>query len=63
MGAGSLLLGLVIVSVHPNRMVGNPSLADRISHVLYGLFGFEGPVDYQGTTSWTVAFSSARSAC
>lgn len=57
MGAGSLLLGLVIVSVHPHRMVGNPSLADRISHVLYGLFGFEGPVDYQGTTSWTVAFS------
>jgi lysyl-tRNA synthetase class 2 len=38
-------------------MVGDPSLADRISHVLYGLFGFEGPVDYQGNTSWTVAFS------
>jgi len=57
MGAGSILLGLVIVSVHPHRMVGDPSLADRISHVLYGLFGFEGPVDYQGSTSWTVAFS------
>src|SRR5206468_1689265 len=24
---------------------------------LYGLFGFEGPVDYQGNTFWTVAFS------
>ncbi|MFG2789861.1 phosphatidylglycerol lysyltransferase domain-containing protein [Streptomyces sp. NPDC048419] len=57
MGAGSLVLGLVIVSVHPNRMVGDPSLADRITHVLYGLFGFEGPVAYQGSTSWTVAFS------
>lgn len=57
MGAGSLVLGLIIVSVHPNRMVGDPSLADRITHVLYGLFGFEGPVDYQGNTSWTVAFS------
>ncbi|NGO10233.1 DUF2156 domain-containing protein [Streptomyces sp. HC44] len=57
MGAGSLLLGLVIVSVHPNRMVGDPSLADRISHVVYGMFGFEGPVDYQGNTSSTVAFS------
>ena len=43
MGAGSLVLGLVIVSVHANRMVGDPSLADRITHVLYGLFGFEGP--------------------
>ncbi|MFS8198962.1 phosphatidylglycerol lysyltransferase domain-containing protein (plasmid) [Streptomyces sp. CWNU-52B] len=57
MGAGSLVLGLVIVSVHPHRMVGDPSLADRIAHVLYGLFGLEGPVDYTGTTSWTVAFS------
>ncbi|MFB7335078.1 DUF2156 domain-containing protein [Streptomyces adustus] len=57
MGAGSLVLGLVIVSVHPKRMIGDPSLADRLTHVLYGLFGFEGPVDYQGSTSWTVAFS------
>ncbi|MFE2517372.1 phosphatidylglycerol lysyltransferase domain-containing protein [Streptomyces mirabilis] len=57
MGAGSLLLGLVIVSAHQNRMVGDPSLADRITHVLYGLVGFEGPVDYAGSTSWTVAFS------
>ncbi|MFJ3667543.1 phosphatidylglycerol lysyltransferase domain-containing protein [Streptomyces sp. NPDC090106] len=57
MGAGSLVLGLVIVSVHPKTLVGDPSLADRITHVLYGLVGFEGPVDYHGTTSWTVAFS------
>ncbi|MET8026476.1 phosphatidylglycerol lysyltransferase domain-containing protein [Streptomyces avermitilis] len=56
-GAGSLLLGLIIVSAHPNRLVGNPSLSDRIEHVLYGLCGFEGPVDYSGNTSWTVAFS------
>ncbi|MER6129677.1 phosphatidylglycerol lysyltransferase domain-containing protein [Streptomyces sp. NPDC001795] len=57
MGAGSLGLGLIIVSVHPHRMVGNPSLSDRIEHVLYGLFGFEGPVDYTGNASWTVGFS------
>ncbi|MGC9542351.1 phosphatidylglycerol lysyltransferase domain-containing protein [Streptomyces sp. UG1] len=57
MGAGSLALGLVIVNAHPETLVGDPSLADRITHVLYGLFGFEGPVDYHGTTSWTVAFS------
>ncbi|KUO17321.1 phosphatidylglycerol lysyltransferase domain-containing protein [Streptomyces dysideae] len=57
MGAGSLALGLIIVSVHPKTLLGDPSLADRITHVIYGLFGFEGPVDYQGATSWTVAFS------
>ncbi|MFD8233459.1 phosphatidylglycerol lysyltransferase domain-containing protein [Streptomyces sp. NPDC059696] len=57
MSAGSLALGLLVVNVHDGRIVGDPSLADRITHVIYGLFGFEGPVDYRGDTSWTVAFS------
>ncbi|MFJ6491194.1 phosphatidylglycerol lysyltransferase domain-containing protein [Streptomyces californicus] len=57
LGAGSLGLGLIIVSVHPSRVVGDPSIADRLQHVLYGLFGVEGPVDYAGRTSWTVAYS------
>ncbi|MEU9339320.1 phosphatidylglycerol lysyltransferase domain-containing protein [Streptomyces sp. NPDC048290] len=57
MGAGSLALGLVIVSVHHGRMVGDPSWATRLTHVLYGLFGVDGPVDYKGSTSWTVAAS------
>ncbi|MEV6475763.1 phosphatidylglycerol lysyltransferase domain-containing protein [Streptomyces sp. NPDC051657] len=57
LGAGSLGLGLVIVSVHPGRVVGDPSIADRLQHVLYGLFGVEGPVGYAGRTSWTVAYS------
>ncbi|WP_405769392.1 phosphatidylglycerol lysyltransferase domain-containing protein [Streptomyces sp. NBC_01538] len=57
MSAGSLGLGLVIVSAHSNRMYGDPSLAELLSHVMYGLFGFEGPVDYDGPTSWTVGYS------
>ncbi|HBF81610.1 MAG TPA: hypothetical protein DD420_17235 [Streptomyces sp.] len=57
LGAGSLVLGLVVVSVHPGRVVGDPSIADRLQHVLFGLMGLEGPVDYTGPTSWTVAYS------
>ncbi|MEU4180144.1 phosphatidylglycerol lysyltransferase domain-containing protein [Streptomyces sp. NPDC026589] len=57
LGAGSLGLGLIIVSVHPGRVVGDPSIADRLQHVLYGLFGVEGPVGYAGRTGWTVAYS------
>ncbi|MFI9119583.1 phosphatidylglycerol lysyltransferase domain-containing protein [Streptomyces bikiniensis] len=57
MGAGSLALGLVIVSAHPRRTVGNPSLTDRLEHVLYGLFGVEGPVAYTHGVDWTVGYS------
>ena len=47
----------MIVSVHPGKVIGDPSITERLEHVLYGLFGFEGPVDYYGRTSWTVGFS------
>ncbi|UYQ63595.1 phosphatidylglycerol lysyltransferase domain-containing protein [Streptomyces peucetius] len=56
MSAGSLALGLVIVSAHPGRTVGNPGLTDRLEHVIYGLFGFEGPLRYSEGVSWTVAY-------
>ncbi|MCP3821688.1 phosphatidylglycerol lysyltransferase domain-containing protein [Streptomyces sp. A3M-1-3] len=57
LGAGSIGLGLVIVNSHPRRMLGAPSLADQLEHVMYGLFGFEGPIDYAGRVSWTVGYS------
>ncbi|MFC8793689.1 phosphatidylglycerol lysyltransferase domain-containing protein [Streptomyces cinereoruber] len=57
MGAGSLALGLVIVSAHPRRTVGDPSLTDRLEHVLYGLLGIEGPVAYTHGVDWTVGYS------
>ncbi|MFF3326582.1 phosphatidylglycerol lysyltransferase domain-containing protein [Streptomyces sp. NPDC002889] len=57
MSAGSLGLGLVIVSAHPSEVVGSPSLTDRLEHVIYGLFGFEGPIDYADRVSWTVGYS------
>ncbi|MFF9869213.1 transglutaminaseTgpA domain-containing protein [Streptomyces sp. NPDC013953] len=57
MGAGSIGLGLVIVSAHPRKVVGSPGLSDRLEHVLYGLFGMEGPIGYRGGVDWTVGYS------
>ncbi|WP_269857842.1 phosphatidylglycerol lysyltransferase domain-containing protein [Streptomyces sp. RPT161] len=39
-------IGLLIVSAHPNSEIGNPTFLDRVKTVLYGLFGFGGPVHY-----------------
>ncbi len=57
LGAGSLVIGLAVVSSHPARVVGDPSVAERLEHVLYGLFGFEGPVGYTGGASSAVGHS------
>lgn len=57
LGAGSLLIGLAVVSAHPHRLVGAPSLVDRLEHVLCGLLGIEGPLVYAGGAAHTVALS------
>ncbi|MDI3388924.1 phosphatidylglycerol lysyltransferase domain-containing protein [Streptomyces sp. B-S-A8] len=57
MGSFSLTLGTVIVATHPRKVVGDPSLADYLTHVVYGLFGAEGPLAYTGRTGWTVGYS------
>ncbi|GJF28203.1 membrane protein [Kitasatospora sp. NE20-6] len=46
MGVFSVLLGLLIVSVHPRSELGDPTLAQRLQETLYGLFGFDGPIRY-----------------
>jgi lysyl-tRNA synthetase, class II len=46
LGASAFALGLVITSAHPASERGNPGFGDRCLHVVYGLFGFEGPVQY-----------------
>jgi lysyl-tRNA synthetase class 2 len=56
MSAGSVALGLVVVSVQTRHRIGDPSLAERLEHVLYGLFGVQGPIHYTGSTSWQVRF-------
>jgi lysyl-tRNA synthetase class 2 len=57
LGTGSIALGMVVVSSHPHRVVGQPGFMERLEHVLYGLIGIEGPVGYTGQVSWTVGYS------
>ncbi|MFE7558974.1 phosphatidylglycerol lysyltransferase domain-containing protein [Kitasatospora sp. NPDC057500] len=46
LGAVGILLGLLIVSTRTKYELGHPGLYQRLEHVVYGLFGFEGPVHY-----------------
>ncbi|MFJ9611795.1 phosphatidylglycerol lysyltransferase domain-containing protein [Kitasatospora sp. NPDC101176] len=46
MGTVSVLLGLLIVSTRTKYEIGHPGLGERLEHVGYGLFGFEGPIRY-----------------
>ncbi|MER7584029.1 phosphatidylglycerol lysyltransferase domain-containing protein [Kitasatospora sp. NPDC097691] len=46
MGVLSVLLGLLIVSTRAKYEIGHPGLTQRLEHVGYGLFGFEGPIRY-----------------
>ncbi|MDH6579611.1 phosphatidylglycerol lysyltransferase domain-containing protein [Kitasatospora sp. MAP5-34] len=46
LGTLSVLLGLLIVSVHPSSEVGHPTFIDRLQHVVLGLFAIEGPIHY-----------------
>ncbi|MET8177379.1 phosphatidylglycerol lysyltransferase domain-containing protein [Streptomyces sp. NPDC005336] len=57
MGGVSVGLGLLIVRSHPDTIEGNPSLSEQLEHVLWGLFGFEGPVGYREGADYTVGYS------
>ncbi|BBJ42756.1 hypothetical protein SSPO_054740 [Streptomyces antimycoticus] len=57
MGAVSVTVGLLIVRSHPDAIEGSPSLGAQLEHVLWGLFGFEGPVDYRHGADYTVGYS------
>ncbi|GII86387.1 membrane protein [Sphaerisporangium siamense] len=60
LGSLDLAVGWVIVNVHPSSIVGDPSPAERLRHVLLGLAGMEGPVRYSlDRTAELVYFSLA----
>ncbi|WP_457030442.1 phosphatidylglycerol lysyltransferase domain-containing protein [Kitasatospora sp. P5_F3] len=54
----SVGLGLLIVGVRHGSELGDPSLFERLEHVAYGLFGFEGPIHYRSDrVAWYVGYS------
>ncbi|ADI09048.1 hypothetical protein SBI_05928 [Streptomyces bingchenggensis BCW-1] len=57
LGAVSVGIGLLIVRSHPEDVMGRPSFQEQLEHVLWGLFGFEGPVGYRDGTDYTVGYS------
>ncbi|MGP8300035.1 phosphatidylglycerol lysyltransferase domain-containing protein [Streptomyces inhibens] len=57
LGGASFAIGMVIVSSHHHQIVGSPSFWDRAQHVLWGLFGFEGPIGYTNQVDYTVGYS------
>ncbi|GAA3810678.1 phosphatidylglycerol lysyltransferase domain-containing protein [Sphaerisporangium flaviroseum] len=46
LGLVDLVIGWLVVNVHPSAMVGSPSVGERWQHVVLGLIGMEGPVQY-----------------
>ncbi|MFG2529116.1 phosphatidylglycerol lysyltransferase domain-containing protein [Streptomyces sp. NPDC048516] len=57
LGGAAFGIGMIIVSSHPNKIIGSPSVWARAQHVLWGLFGFEGPVGYTQRVDYTVGYS------
>jgi lysyl-tRNA synthetase, class II len=43
----SMGLGLLVVSAHSQAVMGDASWAARFQEVVYGLFGFQGPIHYR----------------
>lgn len=57
LGGAAFGIGMIIVSSHPNKIIGSPSVWDRVQHVLWGLCGFEGPIGYTQQVDYTVGYS------
>ncbi|MFF4414219.1 phosphatidylglycerol lysyltransferase domain-containing protein [Streptosporangium sp. NPDC001559] len=51
-------IGWVVVNTHPHTIVGDPSLSDRLQHVLLGLVGLEGPVVYSSDRTADLVYFS-----
>ncbi|MEV7011526.1 phosphatidylglycerol lysyltransferase domain-containing protein [Streptosporangium sp. NPDC051022] len=53
-----IAIGWVVVNTHPHTIVGDPSLSDRFQHVLLGLIGLEGPVQYSSERTGDLVYFS-----
>jgi lysyl-tRNA synthetase class 2 len=48
LGAGSFVLGSLLIEVRPGQVVGAVTFPQVAKHVIYGLFGVTGPVQFRG---------------
>jgi lysyl-tRNA synthetase class 2 len=46
LAAGSVLIGMLFMELNARFVVGDNSYTERLEHVLLGLIGFDGPVDF-----------------
>ena len=57
LGALDVVIGWLVVITHSRDQIGEPSTTDRLQHVLFGLFGLEGPIRYSPNMSPTWCIS------
>ena len=48
LGAGSFVLGSLLIEVRPNQVIGSVSFFRVATHVIYGLVGVTGPIHFRG---------------
>ncbi|MCT9928714.1 phosphatidylglycerol lysyltransferase domain-containing protein [Planotetraspora sp. A-T 1434] len=58
LGAFDIVIGWVLVITHSRAMIGQPSLSDQLQHVLLGLFGLEGPIQYASERTGDLVYYS-----
>ncbi|MBP2704771.1 DUF2156 domain-containing protein [Microbispora sp. RL4-1S] len=46
LGAADIVIGWSLVAWHSRSVIGSPSVGDQLRHVVLGLFGLEGPVQF-----------------
>ncbi|MEZ0072796.1 phosphatidylglycerol lysyltransferase domain-containing protein [Planotetraspora sp. GP83] len=58
LGAFDIVIGWLLVVTHLRMAIGRPGLSDQLQHVLLGLFGLEGPIQYASERTGDLVYYS-----